>query len=110
MLLIINDIVDLQCSVLLNLLSSVFLRQLHLFLSMLLHKDEDVKSESTSNIEKEDLSAIVSIFQSIKSSEDIYDAVKSKVEYRISLVHIVCFYSYMSIFRHPLLPVSSLHV
>ena len=55
---------------------------------MLLHRDEDVKSESTSNAEKEDLSAIVSIFQSIKSSEDIYDAVKSKVEYGISLVHI----------------------
>ncbi|XP_004293403.1 PREDICTED: sister chromatid cohesion protein PDS5 homolog A [Fragaria vesca subsp. vesca] len=58
-------------------------RQLHLFLSMLLHKDEDVKSESTSNIEKEDLSAIVSIFQSIKSSEDIYDVVKSKNSHAI---------------------------
>ncbi|KAM1033682.1 hypothetical protein FF1_037151 [Malus domestica] len=53
-------------------------RQLHLFLSMLVHRDDDVKSESSSNIEKEDISAIISIFQSIKCSEDIYDATKSK--------------------------------
>ncbi|KAK9935847.1 hypothetical protein M0R45_012722 [Rubus argutus] len=58
-------------------------RQLHLMLSMLVHRDEDVKSESTSNIEKEDLSAIVSIFQSIKSSEDICDAAKSKNSHAI---------------------------
>ncbi|XP_040362062.1 sister chromatid cohesion protein PDS5 homolog B isoform X1 [Rosa chinensis] len=58
-------------------------RQLHLILSMLLHRDEDVKSESGSNIEKEDLSAIVSIFHSIKTSEDIYDAVKSKNSHAI---------------------------
>ncbi|KAM1124110.1 sister chromatid cohesion protein PDS5 homolog A [Malus sylvestris] len=53
-------------------------RQLHLFLSMLVHRDDDVKSESSSNVEKEDISAIISIFQSIKCSEDIYDATKSK--------------------------------
>ncbi|XP_050367583.1 sister chromatid cohesion protein PDS5 homolog A [Argentina anserina] len=58
-------------------------RQLHLFLSMLLHRDEDVKSESTINVEKEDLSAIVSIFHSIKLSEDIYDALKSKNSHAI---------------------------
>lgn len=47
---------------------------------MLVHRDDDVKSESSSNVEKEDISAIISIFQSIKCSEDIYDATKSKVE------------------------------
>ncbi|XP_015583400.1 sister chromatid cohesion protein PDS5 homolog A isoform X1 [Ricinus communis] len=59
-------------------------RQLHLMLSVLVHKDEDVKSESTTNKEKEIISAIVSIFQSIKCSEDVVDAAKSKNSHAIS--------------------------
>ena len=57
----------------------VIFRQLHLILSMLVHRDEDVKSEASSNILKETIFAITSIFQSIKQSEDIVDAAKSKV-------------------------------
>lgn len=62
-------------------------RQLHLILSMLLHRDEDAKSEATNNKEKEIISTITSIFQSIKHSEDVVHT--SKVEdwyhYYISL-------------------------
>lgn len=43
---------------------------------MLIHKDEDVKSEASN---KESISVIISIFHSIKCSEDIVDAAKSKV-------------------------------
>ncbi|KDP35518.1 hypothetical protein JCGZ_08956 [Jatropha curcas] len=65
-------------------------RQLHLILSVLVHKDEDAKSEPSTNKEKENLkerenlSAIVSIFQSIRCSEDIIDATKSKNSHAIS--------------------------
>ncbi|XP_061344321.1 sister chromatid cohesion protein PDS5 homolog A [Gastrolobium bilobum] len=58
-------------------------RKLHLILSMLVQKDEDVKSEVTTNIEKEIISTITSIFQSIKHSEDMVDASKSKNSYAI---------------------------
>uniref|UniRef100_A0A5B7AN91 Sister chromatid cohesion protein PDS5 B n=2 Tax=Davidia involucrata TaxID=16924 RepID=A0A5B7AN91_DAVIN len=53
-------------------------RQLHLFLSMLVHGDEDGTSEVSINKEKESISLIISIFQSIKCSEDIVDPAKSK--------------------------------
>ncbi|KAI9119740.1 hypothetical protein K1719_009129 [Acacia pycnantha] len=53
-------------------------RQLHLILSILLHRDEDAKSEATSNEEKEIISTITSIFQSIKHVEDMVDTSKSK--------------------------------
>ncbi|KAI9123829.1 hypothetical protein K1719_005129 [Acacia pycnantha] len=53
-------------------------RQLHLILSILLHRDEDAKSEATSNKEKEIISTITSIFQSIKHAEDMVDTSKSK--------------------------------
>lgn len=46
---------------------------------MLVHRDEDVKSEASSNILKETVFAIISIFKSIKQSEDIVDAAKLKV-------------------------------
>lgn len=46
---------------------------------MLVHRDEDVKSEVSTNAVKDIIFAIVSIFQSIKCSEDIVDAAKSKV-------------------------------
>lgn len=46
---------------------------------MLVQRDEDVKSEVTADKEKETISAITSIFQSIKLSEDAVDASKSKV-------------------------------
>lgn len=58
-------------------------RQLHLILSMLVQRDEDVKSELTADKEKETISAITSIFQSIKLSEDAVDASKSKNSHAI---------------------------
>lgn len=58
---------------------SVFFRQLYLTISMLVNKDEDAKSEAGANKEKESISVIFSIFKSIKHSEDIVDATKSKV-------------------------------
>ncbi|KAK7331159.1 hypothetical protein VNO77_25376 [Canavalia gladiata] len=58
-------------------------RQLHLILSMLVQRDEDVKSEVTTNKEKEVISTITSIFQSIKQSEDVVDASKSKNSHAI---------------------------
>ncbi|XP_048323371.1 sister chromatid cohesion protein PDS5 homolog A [Ziziphus jujuba] len=61
----------------------VLYRQLHLILSMLVHRDEEVKSEPSTNALKDSIFAIVSIFQSIKCSEDIVDAAKSKNSYAI---------------------------
>lgn len=58
---------------------------------MLIHKDEDVKSEATNNKEKESISAIISIFHSIKCSEDIIDAAKSKVWEDVSPTSCVCY-------------------
>lgn len=49
-----------------------------MFLSMLVHANENVNSED--NIAKEEsISTIISIFQSIKLSEDSVDTTKSKV-------------------------------
>ena len=42
-------------------------------------QNEDTKSEAGANKEKESISVIFSIFQSIKHSEDIVDATKSGV-------------------------------
>ncbi|TKY53908.1 Sister chromatid cohesion protein PDS5-like B [Spatholobus suberectus] len=53
-------------------------RRLHLILSMLLQRDEDAKSEVTTDKEKEIISTITSIFLSIKHSEDMVDTSKSK--------------------------------
>ncbi|KAG4401440.1 hypothetical protein GLYMA_07G268200v4 [Glycine max] len=53
-------------------------RQLHLILSMLLQRDEDAKSEVTTDKEKEVISTITSIFLRIKHSEDVVDTSKSK--------------------------------
>lgn len=61
----------------------VIYRQLYLVVSMLVHKDEDAKSEDSANREKEILSAISSIFQGILCSEDIVDANKSKNSHAI---------------------------
>ncbi|KAF3451892.1 hypothetical protein FNV43_RR07988 [Rhamnella rubrinervis] len=58
-------------------------RQLHLVLSMLVHRDEDVKSEASTNAVRDSILAILSIFQSIKCSEDIVDAAKSKNSHAI---------------------------
>ncbi|KAK7332449.1 hypothetical protein VNO80_29201 [Phaseolus coccineus] len=58
-------------------------RQLHLILSMLVQRDDDLKSEVTINNEKEILSTITSIFWSIKQSEDVFDASKSKNSHAI---------------------------
>lgn len=54
-------------------------RQLHLFLSMFMHRDEDGKSQISKDQEKESIAAINSIFHSVKQSEDAVDATKSKV-------------------------------
>ncbi|KAF7803880.1 sister chromatid cohesion protein PDS5-like protein A-like isoform X2 [Senna tora] len=59
-------------------------RQLHLFLSVLVYRDEDAKSEATTNKEKEILSTITSIFEGIKHSEDVVDTSKSKNSHAIS--------------------------
>ena len=47
---------------------------------MLLQRDEDAKSEVTTDKEKEVISTITSIFLRIKHSEDVVDTSKSKVE------------------------------
>lgn len=61
---------------------------------MLVHKDEDVKSDASANKEKESISTIVSIFRSINCSEDMVDAAKSKVVKKnflsLSLLLIFC--------------------
>ncbi|XP_035545747.1 sister chromatid cohesion protein PDS5 homolog A isoform X2 [Juglans regia] len=60
-------------------------RQLHLIISMLVRGDEEAKSEAGTSKEKEReiISVICSIFQSIKCSEDIVDAAKSKNSHAI---------------------------
>ncbi|KAL5574829.1 hypothetical protein UlMin_016528 [Ulmus minor] len=58
-------------------------RQLYLILSMLVHRDEDVKSEANSTAVQESIFAIVSIFKNIKQSEDIVDVAMSKNSYAI---------------------------
>ncbi|XP_016903052.2 sister chromatid cohesion protein PDS5 homolog A isoform X1 [Cucumis melo] len=58
-------------------------RRLHLILSLLVHKDEDLKSEANSTKEKENVSTIFSIFHSIRNSEDVVDATKTKISYAI---------------------------
>jgi sister-chromatid-cohesion protein PDS5 len=56
------------------------LRQLHLILSILLQRDEGAKSEVATDKEKDIISTITSLFQSIKLSEDTVDTSKTKVE------------------------------
>ncbi|XP_077237607.1 sister chromatid cohesion protein PDS5 homolog A-like isoform X2 [Tasmannia lanceolata] len=58
-------------------------RMLHLFLSVLMHGHEDGKSQVSPNKELEGVSAIISIFQSIKCSEDVVDGAKSKNSHAI---------------------------
>ncbi|KAL3519260.1 hypothetical protein ACH5RR_017409 [Cinchona calisaya] len=58
-------------------------RQLYFFLSMVVHGDEDRKSDITISKDKESISAIISIFESIKRSEDNVDSTKSKNLYAI---------------------------
>ncbi|KAF8108398.1 hypothetical protein N665_0109s0023 [Sinapis alba] len=57
-------------------------RQLHLIISMLLHKEEDGKAED-SDKEHECVPTIICIFRSIKLSEDVTDATKSKNSHAI---------------------------
>ncbi|CAH8388794.1 unnamed protein product [Eruca vesicaria subsp. sativa] len=57
-------------------------RQLHLIISMLLHKEEDGKAEDSEK-EHECVLTIISIFRSIKQSEDVTDATKSKNSHAI---------------------------
>ena len=55
-----------------------FSRRLYVFLSMLVNGEEDDKSEDVIK-EKENISTIVSILETIKLSEDSVDTTKSKV-------------------------------
>ncbi|KAM7263653.1 hypothetical protein ACFE04_001336 [Oxalis oulophora] len=59
-------------------------KKLFITISMLVHIDEKVKSEGNSSISKESLSTIISIFKSIKLSDDAVDAAKSKNSHAIS--------------------------
>ncbi|CAN0890858.1 Sister chromatid cohesion protein PDS5 homolog A [Linum grandiflorum] len=52
-------------------------RRLDMFLSLLMHKEEEVKSEADTTA-KESISVMTSVFQAIKDSEDIMDMAKSK--------------------------------
>ncbi|CAN1177240.1 Sister chromatid cohesion protein PDS5 homolog A [Linum perenne] len=52
-------------------------RQLYLFLSLLMHKEEEVKVEADTSA-KESISMMMSVFQAIKGSEDIMERTKSK--------------------------------
>lgn len=61
----------------------VYFSQLYLIISMLLHKEEDGKTEDIDK-EHEYVPTIVLIFHSIKQSEDVTDATKSKVGKRLS--------------------------
>ncbi|XP_010538450.1 PREDICTED: sister chromatid cohesion protein PDS5 homolog A-A-like isoform X2 [Tarenaya hassleriana] len=60
----------------------IMYRQLYLVISMLLRKEEDGNSEDDSK-EQESVTTIISIFQSIKQSEDVMDATKSKNSWAI---------------------------
>lgn len=60
---------------------------------MLMHGDEDGKSDVSLSKDRESACAIISIFQNIKRSEDNFDGTKSKVGFRIlnlflCLIHI----------------------
>ncbi|CAG7894949.1 unnamed protein product [Brassica rapa] len=57
-------------------------RQLYLIISLLLHKEEEGKAEDTDK-EQECVPTIISIFNSIKQSEDVTDATKSKNSHAI---------------------------
>ncbi|XP_023643045.1 sister chromatid cohesion protein PDS5 homolog A isoform X3 [Capsella rubella] len=57
-------------------------RQLYLIISMLLRKEEDVKAEDIDK-EQECVPTIILIFQSLKQSEDVTDATKSKNSHAI---------------------------
>ncbi|CAN8245665.1 unnamed protein product [Cochlearia groenlandica] len=57
-------------------------RQLYVIISMLLHKEEDVKAEDIDK-EQECIPTIISIFHTIKQSEDATDATKSKKSHAI---------------------------
>ncbi|XP_059624884.1 sister chromatid cohesion protein PDS5 homolog A isoform X2 [Cornus florida] len=58
-------------------------RGLYLFLSILVHGDEEGKSEVSVNKEKESISLVISIFRNIKCSEDIVEPSKSKNSHAI---------------------------
>ncbi|ESQ39921.1 hypothetical protein EUTSA_v10000739mg [Eutrema salsugineum] len=60
----------------------IIYRQLYLISSMLLHKEEDGKAEDIDK-DHECVPTIISIFHSIKQSEDVTDATKSKNSHAI---------------------------
>lgn len=73
----------------------LFSRQLYLIVSMLLHGDDDGKSENNNSREQE-TSSVTCIFQTIKRSEDVTDQAKSKVVFRTCSILIAFLF-----IRHP---------
>ncbi|CAI9783991.1 unnamed protein product [Fraxinus pennsylvanica] len=61
----------------------VIYRQFYLFLSMLVHRDDEGKSDVSNNKDRESISLLYSIFLCIKNSEDAYSATKSKNSYAL---------------------------
>ncbi|CAA2986797.1 sister chromatid cohesion PDS5 homolog A isoform X1 [Olea europaea subsp. europaea] len=61
----------------------VIYRQLYLFLSMLVHGDDEGKSDVSNNKGRESISLLYSTFLCIKNSEDAYSASKSKNSYAL---------------------------
>ncbi|XP_022877905.1 sister chromatid cohesion protein PDS5 homolog A-B-like isoform X3 [Olea europaea var. sylvestris] len=58
-------------------------RQLYLFLSMLVHGDDEGKSDVSINKDRESISLLYSIFLCINNSEDSFAATKSKNSYAL---------------------------
>ncbi|KAL2495632.1 hypothetical protein Fot_39389 [Forsythia ovata] len=58
-------------------------RQLYLFLSMLVHGDDEGKSDVSINKDRESISLLYSMFLCIKNSEDSFTATKSKNLYAL---------------------------
>ncbi|XP_043693210.1 sister chromatid cohesion protein PDS5 homolog B-like [Telopea speciosissima] len=58
-------------------------RQLYLFLSLLLHGDEDAKLKFTAGKDEESVTTVISIFRSIKFSKDVIDVMKTKNSHAI---------------------------
>ncbi|KAL3625005.1 hypothetical protein CASFOL_031673 [Castilleja foliolosa] len=61
----------------------LLMKQLYLFLSVLIHGDADSKSDANISKDKESIQLLNSIFQSIRRSEDAFDPAKSKNSYAL---------------------------
>lgn len=68
---------------------SLCFRLLYFFLSTLVYGEDDGKSEAGPKKDKESVSAVISILQNIKCSEDIVDSAKTKVVKDLSLSFLI---------------------